>query len=355
MKWIAESPPQAGVRTGAVAKVGRWLKHLFLVDLFLPSQWILYRHLARHLDASQNRVALLCSSPPFGLTLVCALIKWRYGNRVFFSLDMRDLWSLHTAHPGPKWHKKPIERWVFKQVDLLTTVSDGLSRRFFEAFGANALVAYNVATHVEGGGASAGRFSWSELHPLLSESTLKFVYTGSLPHGYYDLESFASALQQAQPHLEGKQFVFVGACEELRAFANQMSLPPDLLVFVDQVDISTVQQIQRAADALIFFGFVAADNQGQVSIKLFEYIRHSKPILALNIKQGSDIDLLLNMYCGRGLFLTSPSEIANVLSLPREKCLANLPTPNNSNADAVLLEPYVTAVQTIVNELGRGV
>lgn len=354
-KWIEESPPQAGVRTGAVAKGGRWLKHLFLVDLFLPSQWILYRHLARHIDAKQNRVALLCSSPPFGLALVCALIKWRYGNRVLFSLDMRDLWSLHTAHPGPKWHKKAIERWVLKQVDLLTTVSDGLSRRFFETFGAQALVAYNVATHVEGGGASGEGFSWSKLNPLLTESTFKFVYTGSLPHGYYDLESFASALQQAQPHLQGKQFVFVGACEELRAFANELSLPPELLVFVDQVDISTVQQIQRAADVLIFFGFVSADNQGQVSIKLFEYMRHRKPILALNIKQNSDVDLLLKIYCGRGCFLTLPVEIADTLSLSPENCIANLPVPNNGDADAALLEPYAAAVQTIMDKLDTGV
>jgi glycosyltransferase involved in cell wall biosynthesis len=352
INWIAKSPPKAGVRTGFFAAVGRWMKHLFLLDLFLPSQWILYRHLARHLDVSQGRVALLCSSPPFALAFVCALIKWRYGKLVFFSLDMRDLWSLHTAHPGPKWHKELIEGWVMKQVDMLTTVSEGLSRRFDEAFGARALVAYNVATHVESDASSDARgISWSTVHPLLSESTFKFIYTGSLPRGYYDLESFASALQQAKANIQDKQFVFVGACEELKSLVRQLSVPPELIVFVDQVDISTAQRIQRAADALIFFGFIAPDNQGQVSIKLFEYMRNRKPILALNIKDGSDVDVLLKLYCGRGYLLTSPEEIGNTLSLPGAECLAGLPVPNNGAADTALLRPYDAAVQTILDEL----
>lgn len=354
-EWIARSAPRAGVRTGAFASVGRWLKHLFLIDLALPSQFMLYRRLARDLASSEGAVALLCSSPPFALAVVCALIKVRFGVKVIFVLDMRDLWSLHAAHPGPKQHKRAIERRVLDSVDLLTTVSEGLASRFLGAFGAHATVAYNVATHVQASvDDPLSVFRWSELHAALDEASLKFVYTGSLPAGYYDLRSFATAIRNAGDGLSGKQFVFVGACGELKLLVQQMAIPPGRIVFIDQVDIAMAQRIQRAADALIFLGFVASDNQGQVSIKLFEYMRQRKPILALNIKRGSDVDVILHKYCGRGCELVEPREIAQALSLPGRECLSKLPLPVDDSVDAELLRPYASTVEMVVRRLEAG-
>ena len=349
-QWTSSTPPRAGVRIGFLASIGRKLKHLLLIDLWLPSQFKLYRLMAMDLRNSGCSVVFLCSSPPFAVAVVAALLKLRFSSQVALVLDMRDLWSLHDAHPGPKLHKRMIEQWVMSQVEILTTVSHGLAKRFKSAFGKQSIVAYNVATHVSPANSiSDDSLDWTNINRRLSDTSTKFLYTGSLPQGYYDLYSFAAAIQKAGVAISDKQFVFVGACGELEKNCRRLGVPEDRVIFVGQVDQVAAQKLQRAADAVIFFGFVADDNQGQVSIKLFEYMRNKKPVLPLNIAAGSDVDSIIRKYCGSMLYLSSVEDMATFFAQPAAKCLSRLPVACNSLADQELLQSYEQTVEKVIS------
>ena len=299
--WIADAPPRAGVRDSRAARVFRLLKHTFLIDLFLPSVFRLIRIVHGMLRDAPPHVVLMCSSPPYAMALAGRVLKAIHGDRITMALDMRDLWSLHTAFPGPKAHKRLIERWVIGGADVFTTVAPALADRFRHRFGRGGEVVFNVATNAPAITPDPTGFDWSGVDPLIRADSRKIVYTGSIPAGFYDLDGLLNAIEAFAHRGEAGrlQFVFVGAGGELAARAASRVLPQGLVVFTPQVRHETAAAIQVAADALMFLGYQAADNQGQVSIKLFEYFRRSKPILPVHIRAGSDVAWLVEHYCGR--------------------------------------------------------
>ncbi|KTT69251.1 hypothetical protein [Sphingomonas sanguinis] len=299
--WIAAAPPRAGVRDSRAARVFRFVKHTFLIDLFLPSVFRLIKTVHMMLRDAPPHVVLMCSSPPYAMALAGRILKAIHGDRITMALDMRDLWSLHTAFPGPKVHKRLIERWVIGGADIFTTVAPALADRFRQWFGRGGEVVFNVATHAPAISADPAAFDWGAVDPRIRAESRKIVYTGSIPAGFYDLDGLLDAIGAFALRSEAAnlQFVFVGAGGELAARAAGRGLPPNLVVFTPQVRHEMAAAIQVAADTLMFLGYRAADNQGQVSIKLFEYFRRSKPILPIHIRAGSDVAWLVEHYCSR--------------------------------------------------------
>ena len=350
--WISSAPPKAGIRDHRFARVARLIKHTLILDLIYPSVFRLFFLLNKLKKSTPGVTILLCSSPPFSLAIVGAMMKIAWRRQVYMALDMRDLWSLHSAFPGPKAHKRQIERWVLNQTDDLTTVSIGLAERFKAAFGAEPHVVYNVATHAHRSEQANTPYSWTKLSPALRQTSVKIVYTGSIPYGFYDLDEFVAAVEttsRSTPDIcNCLQFVFVGACRELAKRATNSQIPKDCLVFLPQMTHETIAEIQSAADALLFLGYKAIDNQGQVSIKLFEYFRRRKPILPAFIETGTDVDHLMTLYCGVSPHLTSARLLSETLSTILASGTAELPRAINSDADLSLLTAYDVAVSRIV-------
>lgn len=298
--WIAAAPPRAGVRDSRAARIGRLFKHVFMIDLLFPSIFRLIAVMNTMLADAPKPVVLLCSSPPFAMGVAGRIVKAMHGDRVVMALDMRDLWSLHTAFAGPKFQKRLVERWVIGGADIFTTVAPALASRFAARFGRTPDVVYNVATHVRPVGADPAAFDWTALSDKLRADTRKIVYTGSIPAGFYDLDGFLEAVEAfgRMPEAGRVQFVFVGAGGELSARMRGRLIPDGLVVFAPQMSHDAVAEIQNASDVLLFLGYRAEDNQGQVSIKLFEYFRREKPILPVHIRARSDVDQLVRHYGG---------------------------------------------------------
>lgn len=353
-RWIEGSKPQAGVRTGLVARLARRLKHILLADFLYPVNFLLFARLRQKLK-TPGQVVLLCSSPPFALALVAAIVKHIWKDRIVFALDMRDLWSLHSAFPGPNFHKRWIERWVLRKADSFTTVSVGLATRFEEAFGVQPTVVYNVATHVETTAALAEPLNWTSFAPTLNQKSRKLVYTGSIPEGFYDLDEFTASIEQFAAQTPScatqLQLVFVGASGELASKVARAAVPKDLVVFLPQATHENVAKLQTAADALLFLGYKANDNQGQVSIKLFEYFRRGRPVLPAFIRSGSDVDFLIDLYCGFCPHLGSATALAEALSHLARGDVSNLPRARNASADQQLLRAYGEAADRILRML----
>lgn len=351
-EWIAAAPPRAGVRDSRVARVGRRLKHLFMLDLFFPSIFRLIGIMNSMLRGARAPVTLLCSSPPFSMAVAGRIMKALHRDRVIMALDMRDLWSLHTAFPAPRVQKRMVERWVIGGADVFTTVAPALASRFADRFGRDAQVVYNVATqaaHIENSGLP---FSWGALSPLLADSSVKIVYTGSIPAGFYDIDAFLDAVELYESRAVTKplQFVFVGAGGELATRINRRAFAKERFVFINQVSHAEIARIQLAADVLLFLGYKADDNQGQVSIKLFEYFRRVTPVLPVHIRAGSDVDYLIRLYCGGSVNLLTDVDIADMLDRIAYRDFAGLPIASDvDEKDANLLSAYAKIADDLVS------
>ncbi|UYO48382.1 hypothetical protein KQX64_20965 [Rhodopseudomonas palustris] len=350
--WIDKAPPKAGVRDSRFASIARLIKHTLLMDLFYPSIFRLLLLLNATKRRAPGVTVLLCSSPPFAMAVVGRIIKAVWGDAVFMALDMRDLWSMHTAFRGPKLHKRWIERWVVHGADDFTTVSVGLAIRFEEAFSTQPKVVYNVATHVQELPSGDAMVDWTVLSPSLRAASRKLVYTGSVPEGFYDLDMFVSAVEHfaaAVPDAADRlQLVFVGAGGELASRVAQSRIPKGVFVFLPQMAHKDASLLQGHADALLFLGYKAADNQGQVSIKLFEYFRRGRPLLPVFIRPNSDVDRLVKLYCGSCPHLNSAPDVADALSRLARYGATGLPLTVNREADEILKTEYDRTVERIL-------
>jgi hypothetical protein len=180
----------------------------------------------------------------------------------------------------------------------------------------------------------------------------KIVYTGSIPAGFYDLEGFLDGVEAWARRSEtaGLQFLFVGAGGELAVRAARRKLPDGLVVFASQLPQGCVAEVQGAADALLFLGYQAADNQGQVSIKLFEYFRRRRPILPVHIRADSDVNWLIRLYCdGHCPELMTAGALAETFARVAERDSAILPIATDPDAaDRELLKAYERVADRIV-------
>ena len=184
----------------------------------------------------------------------------------------------------------------------MTTVSHGLKNEFEQAYGVTVSPLYNVATHYFDVPPVTEPLDWHSFGPDLSPSSLKFVYTGSTPEGFYALREIIAGVRlfrERSPSLAGRvQLVFVGACEEVAREIHRQGPVGDSVVFIRHVPHQVAQRLQQAADALVFLAYNGSGNKGVVSTKLFEYFGLEKPVLPLTVHDDSDVNRLFKTYCG---------------------------------------------------------
>lgn len=340
---LAAARPMASVREGLVVRLIRRVKHLLLVDLYLPNVIQLLFHAHRLLQQRQEKVVLMASSPPFSVAVVGALLKRWHGDKLVFAVDMRDAWALHNALGGIKWIKRRIERAVLRRADHVSTVSKWLANEFQETYGVSVGVMYNVATHYLDA-EPAPSIEWAEVSNETSETRLKLVYTGSTPEGHYDLKSIVSgvvALRSRRPDLADRiQLVFIGACNEVRREAVLQGVTTGDMVFIPHLPHKVVRSIQAKADGLLFLAHHGEGNKGVVSTKLFEYLCLGQPVLPLSLHAGSDVDQLLRHYCGMSLNALSVNEIMGVLVAVADGGMGALPQLQQVDRVKELIDDY---------------
>jgi len=349
--------PKASIREGLIVRILRRIKHVLLVDLYLPNVIKLLLH-TNHLIKLRNKpVVIMASSPPFSLALVGAILKRLHKQEVIFAVDMRDAWALHSALGGIKPLKRLIERAALRTADKVTTVSYGLADEFKQYYGIEVGVMYNVATHYLDAPAP-NSVDWSQISNEINPTRRLLVYTGSTPEGHYDLKTIVGAivhLRRTSPGTADKlQLVFVGACDEVRREAMSEGVPPADIVFIGHLSHAITRSVQASADALIFLAHFGEKNAGVVSTKLFEYLCLGKPVLPFSLHSESDVDILLRRYCGKSLNLHSAEEIAQTLARVAEGEFEFLPVLKDVERVRELVDDYRDyAVKLLSSEPGQ--
>ncbi len=345
--------PAASVREGIIARLLRRLKHLSLVDLYYPSVFRLAARANQILASTAGSIVLVGSSPPFSMAVAGAAIKRRHPDRVTLVVDMRDAWALHLSLGGIGPLKRYIERSALRTADYVTTVSHGLKDEFESAYGILVTSLYNVATHYFDLPSAQNIPDWSALNPSISPSALKFVYTGSTPEGFYALKEIVSGVRtfrEQSPALADRiQVVFVGACEEVAREVHRQGGVGQSIVFIPHVPHRLAQEIQQAADALVFLAYDGPGNKGVVSTKLFEYFGLGKAVFPLTVHTNSDVHRLLLRYCGTNLNLINANDIATALKDVAVNGTKTLPYVNDTQRLQELLDDYRHFVSKVLN------
>jgi glycosyltransferase involved in cell wall biosynthesis len=353
---LAKAPLVASVREGWFACLLRKFKHLFLVDLYLPNCFLLLARAWWRLARAEGSVFLMCSSPPFSLALIGGLLKLCFPRKVVLHVDMRDAWALHPALGGIPALKRALERRVFRASDHLTTISNQLAQELTATYGFPVRTLYNVATHYFPK-ADAPPMALEPLDLRLKPGTLKLVYTGSTPVGFYDGDALARGTRRYLDRHPGEplriQFLFLGACAEIQKAVMKVPGLEDVFIFSPTVSHGMAKAIQVAADALVFLGFLGQGNKGIITTKFFEYLALGKPIFPVSVHPGSDPDLLLQRFAGGGLNLRKEEEIAGALERLHAQGTSFLPRCADPGPLEALYEDYIAFAAALFGEERR--
>ena len=348
---LAKTRPTSSVREGMAVRLARRIKHLFLVDLYLPNVVKLVWRCHRLLKARFGPVAVMASSPPFSVAIAGAILKHLHGDKVVLSVDMRDAWALHSALGGIRPVKRGIERRVLRRADHVTTVSYGLAEEFDRMYGVRVGVMYNVATHYLDA-APAVSIELTSVSPDIDGGRVQWVYTGSTPEGHYDVISIVGAvalMRQKHPALADRvQLVFVGACDEVRREAERQRIARRDIVFVPHVPHAVARSIQASAQALLFLAHHGEGNRGVVSTKLFEYLCLGRPVLPVSLYRSSDVDRLLQRYCGTSVNVHTAEEIMQIFAQVASDGPNTLPVLLDAARVRELVDDYRTQAHIIL-------
>ena len=294
----------------------------------------------------------MVSSPPFSVAVVGAIVKRLFPERVYLLVDMRDAWALHPALGPQTALRRCLERFVFRQADERVTVSRGLASEFEQAYRNPVRICYNVATHYDHV-QSPMDVRLADVFQDFRPTALSVVYTGSTPTGFYDTETFIAAfkeLQSRNPDLALQlQFMFVGACEEVRLEVERQSAKGANFLFREHLPTRFAVAAQSLADAVLFFGFNGEGNMGVVSTKFFEYLALGRPILPVGIRAGSDVDMMLEGLCGGSIRATTREELVSLLERVCREGVDWLPALKDRHALDLLRNEYKRAVRQAVN------
>lgn len=351
-KWMREyRGPQTAIREGFSASLFRYIKHLLLLDLYLPNVIRLHKMLDDALRDRREPVLLMASSPPFSLALVGASIRSKHPECTVLSIDMRDAWALHNALGGIGPLKRVIERFVLRSADFVTTVSTGLAREFVDTYAADVKVMYNVATHYVGLPAPP-RIDLAEIDSAIDSKRTTLIYTGSTPKDHYDLNGVIEALciiRERRPELLARiQLVFVGACQEMRHVAESKGFGQPEIVFVPHLSHELIRSVQVSATALLFLGHHGPNNLGVVSTKIFEYLYLCVPIVPVDVCSGSDVDTVLKEYCGVSINTHGAAAIFRLFEQILDEGPGILPRTRNVNRLSELTDSYKDFVEILL-------
>ena len=292
----------AGGGSGIVAALGALYRSL----LHVPDAQTGWRAPALRRGAEILRSAgpfdmIYASAPPFSGLMVAARLSRMTG--LPWVAELRDLWTdNHHYRHGRLRHAldRRIEARVLASASALVTVSEPLAQTLRGRF----LMPVEVVPN-----------GYDEFHPLTAAASptarqFELVYTGSI-YPAYDLDTLFSALallREERPHL---RICFHGRNLGALRLRLQNSGFDDLFRISQTVPHEEALARQRAADALLFFGWRGAQGDGILTSKLFEYLGSRRPILAIGSAAADTGRMIGNS--GSGFVSNDPHEIAGWL------------------------------------------
>lgn len=296
-KVLKNTNSRSGVRQGSFASLSRKIKHAFFLDFFNIGMIRTYFQVRKQLFMPGDVV--MASSPPITSAFIIYLIKLEF-KYLFSIIDMRDAWALHPQVGGNVYIKKWLEGIFLKSSNINLTVSEWLSDEFSNTYNlSNFHCVYNVSDYYKNNNLEkASKSDWKKYSINVPDGSKVITYTGSLPRGHFDLENFVTGVRRASKSEDFQYFfIFIGNCIELENLVLNDKEISRYFVFMKHMKHLDVQNIQNCSDGLLFFGFDAPGNAGVVSTKIFEYLFLKKPILPINVKEVSDVMVILKRFC----------------------------------------------------------
>jgi hypothetical protein len=284
---------------GFIAKLLRVAKYYLFIEFLLPCNFAVAYRLMLTIGMNGNVRVVSISSPPFPLAFFSSILVKLFSPHIRVHLDMRDPWATHHTLGGSKPAKRLLERICMRRVDVVTAATRSMVDEFQTNYGIEAQVVYNVATHITNlRRDTVGKDDEKQIDlTAATSSSVRIVYVGTMPEGFYDLELLADwlvCLQKDKQNGETYEWLFVGECDRLESKINARLCTYSGIRFSSRVAHEKAVEFMCNADVLLFIGH---QFPGYLTTKLFEYLAVRKRILPLFLSKDSEAYRLIADIC----------------------------------------------------------
>lgn len=231
-------------------------------------------------------IVLITSYPPVICNKVGIKLKEKFGSKIFWVADYRDLMedNPYLNIETPSKFKK-INTLTLQNADLITTVSEGLKSFLIKQACRHKIEIYKKITVIYNGfGYLKENSSLSYYYNKSNSNKIKIVYTGALYGGRHNIEPLFRAISRIEEDMRQKFKIFYAGLEEniflKGAKKFELSYIVESLGFVKK---SEALNLQENASILLLIKS-NEDDEGILTGKFFEYLRLRKPILVLGDK-----------------------------------------------------------------------
>lgn len=226
----------------------------------------------KHLVAREKFDVIMSSSPYPTSHLIARQIK--NGNKIRWVADFRDTWTQNPVYPFSKFRfffEQRLEKRVLRDVDNIITVSDEY-----------ATVLKSI--HKKDVSVIPNGYQGQLIAANVLDHKFSFIYTGVIYLKKQDPGKFLTAVS----NLLGKKAIdrsdiivnFYGRKENwLRLLIDDLGLG-DVVIQRGLVSREDARKKQETSQMLLFFNWEDKINKGISSLKLYEYLRAGRPILA---------------------------------------------------------------------------
>lgn len=253
---------------------------------------------------------VLATSPPLSVGVAGALVASRHGSPLVF--DVRDLWPKAAVVLGELSNRRAIriaeavERWMYREADLVVTVTDSFRRQIA------ALAPRGASVELVHNGTTAQWLAWGEEEAsdrsilALPEDRFVVAYAGNL--GLY--HALDTAIDAAGELDDGYQLLLIGH-GPLRPELEERAaaLPPGRVRFAGLMPPEAAAAHLRAADALLVS--LQPSLADVLSSKLFDYCAIGRPVIVA--AAGETREVVDRAGAGLTLAPGSPAELANAI------------------------------------------
>jgi hypothetical protein len=263
---------------------------------------------------------------PVASHIIGSILKKK--KKIFWVADYRDLMTGDTNF-APKWPLSSmlqmLERHFLSRADLITTVSDPLRDQLMD------FLKKPVVTIEHGFDPAEVQSHNTSFFPR--DNKMRLVHTGYIFPWKRDPSPLFSAINRLKSEnsivSDMLEVLFYGPkSEHLDKLIQQYEIT-DCICQGGQLGRQASFQVQREADALLFFEWNIPTVKGLLSSKIFEYIFSGKPILSIGASVSNSADEILRK-SGTGIILNrSVEKIETALKqLLKDKSIAYKPDLN---------------------------
>tara|TARA_Y100001935_G_scaffold255044_1_gene266220 strand:+ start:6941 stop:8221 length:1281 start_codon:yes stop_codon:yes gene_type:complete len=279
----------------------------FVLTILFPDQYFFtvrkYISITSKLIKEMDGPIIILTSYPYPTPHIAGfLLKRKFNDKIIWIADYRDLWTLnhnYSFNIVRKFFDKILEKYITVNADIITTVSQSLSKAQSKFLNKNVSIIYNGYSFENE--AEINIKSYKDRYFKYDKKYI--LYVGSIYFDNMDINLLTSNLNKYDENFE---IHFIGSHSDMLQKIIEDNKLSNCIKQNGRFSRKESMSIQKLYDFLLMFD--STTDSGVIPLKFYEYIQASNPILCVGGTKNSEVKQIIRKI-KRGYILEKSTDL----------------------------------------------